>query len=377
MDWRSEWYEFEDVAYLNLAGQAPMPRGSIRAAQEAVEWKKFPHRTPDDAYFGTANRIRASLARLIGAEADDIAITTGASAGLAAVANGFEWKPDDEILIARGEFPAHFATWMPLAAAGRLNVEVVEPRGRFITAEDFLARIGRRTRLVSASMVRFEDGVLLDVPRVAAACHAVGAQLLLDVSQCAGAMPLDVGELGADFAVCAGYKWLLSPFGTGFFWARSELIEQMHAGPVYWMALEGAQNFSNLSQGTWKPVPGARRWDAPETSSFFNLAAMEKSVEFVLRAGVETVAAHCAHLMVQMIERLPLDRCVLASPAEASQRGPYACFAARSPEKTAALYEKLRAAGVIVSLREGALRVAPHLYSTERDIDRLIMAASV
>jgi cysteine desulfurase/selenocysteine lyase len=377
-DWRTEWYEFEDVAYLNLSAQAPMPRVSIRAAQEAIEWKKFPHLIPDEANFGTPNRIRDSIARLIGGEPDEIAITTGATGGLAAVANGFDWNPEDEILIARGEFPAHFATWMPLADSGKLAVEVIEPRDRFITADDFLAHIGRKTRLISVSMVRFDDGSLLDAARVAAACHAVGAHLLLDASQSAGAIPVDVKTLGADFLVCSGYKWLLSPYGTGFFWARGELIEEMRPGPFYWMALKGADQFHSLSQQSeWKPVSGARRWDAPETSSFFNVAPMNASLEFVLRVGVETVAAHCAKLMAQMIERLPLDRCVLASPAEASARGPYACFAARSPEKTAALYEKLRAAGVIVSLREGALRVSPHLYNTERDIDRLLTAAAV
>jgi selenocysteine lyase/cysteine desulfurase len=377
MDWRTEWHEFEDVAYLNAASQAPMPKVAIRAVQEAVEWKKFPHRMPEGAHFETPNKIRASLARLIGGAAEEIALTTGASGGLAAVAHGLDWSAGEEVLIARGEFPAHFATWMPLAAAGKLNVEIVEPRGRFITAEDFLARIGRRTRLVSASLVRFEDGARLDAARVAAACHAVGAYLLLDVSQCAGAIPVDVKALGADFLVCAGYKWLLSPYGTGFFWARRELCEEMAVGPFYWMALEGAAEFHKLARSEWKPVRGARRWDAPEVSSFLNLAAMNASLEFLLRVGVETVAAHCAKLMTQMLERLPHDRCVLASPAEASARGPYACFAARSPEKTSALYEKLRAAGVIVSLREGALRVAPHLYNTERDMDRLLLAAAV
>jgi cysteine desulfurase/selenocysteine lyase len=377
MDWRTEWYEFEDVAYLNLAGQAPMPRVSIRAAQEAIEWKKFPHRTPEDAYFGVPDKIRASIARLIGGAAHEVAVTTGASGGLAAVARGFDWKPEDEVLIARGEFPAHFATWKPLEDAGRLTIQMIEPRGRFIAAEDFLERIGRRTRVVSVSLVRFDDGSLLDPPRVSAACHSVGAILVLDVSQAAGAIPLDVKHLGADFAVCAGYKYLLSPFGTGFFWAREDRIEEMKPMPFYWMALESASNFSQLGKSDWKPVRGARRWDAAETSSFFNLAAMHVSLEFVLRAGAEAVAAHCRKLLAQMIERLPLDRCVLASPAEENARGAYACFAARTPEKTAGLYEKLRGAGVITSLREGAIRVAPHLYNTEQDIDRLVMAISI
>ncbi len=373
MDWRNEWFEFDDVTYLNLAGQAPMPRVSIRAAQEALEWKKNPSRLPDSIYFDLPDRVRELIAPLIGGRPEEIALTTGATGGLAAVAAGFDWKPEDEILIARGEFPAHLATWMPLMQAGRLQVRIIAPRDRFITAADFLAHISKRTRLVSVSLVRFDDGARLDTQALTRACREAGALLLLDVSQCAGAMPMDVRALGADFAVCSGYKWLLGPFGTGFFWARAERIAEMRPAPFYWMALEGAHEFHKLWQGnSWTPAPGARRWDSPETASFFNLAPIAASLEFVLRAGVENIWQHNRRLMAEMAERLPLDRCVLASPADPDARGPYACVAARSPEKTAALYEKLREAKVIVSLREGALRVSPHLFNTERDIDRLL-----
>jgi selenocysteine lyase/cysteine desulfurase len=99
---------------------------------------------------------------------------------------------------------------------------------------------------------------------------------------------------------------------------------------------------------------------------------MDTSVEFVLRMGAETVEKHNRELIELMFERLPKDRCVPASPLDAARRGPYGCFAARTPEKTAELYQKLRAENVIVSLREGNIRVSPHLYNTERDIDRLI-----
>jgi selenocysteine lyase/cysteine desulfurase len=377
LDWRSEWFEFDDVAYLNVAGQSPMPRVAVHAAQKALEWKKYPHQLPDAAYFGLPDRIRALVAQLIGGRPEEVALTTGASGGLAAVAAGLDWKPEDEVLLARGEFPAHFSTWMPLGNAGRLRVRVIEPCGRFLTADDFITHIGPRTRLVSTSLVRFDDGARLDATRLARACHSAGAYLLLDASQCVGAMPIEVGGLGADFLVSAGYKWLLSPYGTGFFWARGDLIERMRVGPFYWMALEGAAEFHTLPLHQWKLAPGARRWDSPETASFLNLAAMEASLEFLLRVGVETVWEHNRLLAAEMIERLPLDRCVLASPGDPEARGPYACLAARSPEKTAALYQKLREAQVIVSLREGALRVAPHLYNTGRDIDRLLAVLAV
>jgi selenocysteine lyase/cysteine desulfurase len=122
------------------------------------------------------------------------------------------------------------------------------------------------------------------------------------------------------------------------------------------------------------PRQGAKRWDTSEWASHFNLnlAALDVSVDFVARVGVETAAAHNRKLIDFMYERLPMDRCIPTSPLDGAKRGPFGCFAARTPEKTAALYEKLRKENVIVSLRQGSIRVSPHLYNTERDIDRLI-----
>jgi selenocysteine lyase/cysteine desulfurase len=191
--------------------------------------------------------------------------------------------------VARGEFPAHFTTWLPLERSAGIKVTVVAPRGRFLTADDYIAKIGPRTRLISASLVRFDDGALLDARRVADACHAAGAFLALDAAQCAGAMPIDVAALGCDFLVASGYKWLLSPYGTGFLWVRSALIEQMREAPFYWQALEDAENFHSLSLGKYTRAQGARRWDSSETASFLNLAAMEASLEFLLSAGVQTI----------------------------------------------------------------------------------------
>jgi selenocysteine lyase/cysteine desulfurase len=120
------------------------------------------------------------------------------------------------------------------------------------------------------------------------------------------------------------------------------------------------------------PAPSGRRWDVAETANYFNLAALDASVEFVLQAGPETVAAHSRNLTELLYQRLPRDRCVPTSPLDPAQRGPYACFAARVLEKTVALYDRLRKENIIVSLREGSIRVSPYLFNTERDIDRLI-----
>src|SRR5439155_1463956 len=155
-----------------------MPKVSIRAVHAALEAKKNPHHKPDATFFEVPNRTRASIAKLIGGK--------------------------------------------PMEEREGLKLKIVSPRERFITADDLIAAMTPRTRLVSVSMVRYDDGSLLDAARVADACHKQGALLLLDASQSCGALPMDVKQLGADFIVSAGYKWLLGPFGTGFFWAKSE-----------------------------------------------------------------------------------------------------------------------------------------------------------
>ena len=368
----AEFADFEGVAYLNAALQGPMPLVAAREAQAALEWKKHPYRLPDSAYFDLPDRIREKAGRLIGGRPEEIAVTTGASAGLAAIAAGIEWKPGDEVLVGRGEFPAHFSTWLRYEQAGKLRVRVVEPRGRFISADDYIECIGPRTRVVSASLVRFDDGARLDAARVARACDKVGAALILDLSQCAGAIPLNMRELGASMAVCSGYKWLLGPYGTGFFWIAEEWIERLPLGAVYFMALEGARNFHALPMDNLRPAAGARRWDSAETANFTNLAAFDASLDLVLRVGTDAIGRSIDTLVGEIIEGLPGTNGVLASPLERERRGPYVCISARDPNGTAALYEKMRSAQISVSLREKALRISPHIYNTPEDISRLM-----
>jgi len=377
MDYRKEFADFDDVIYLDTATQGPMPLAAANAAKQALEWKKLPHRVPDGVYFDLPDRVRASVAKLIGAQPDDIAITTGASSGFAAVAAGLEWKPDDEVIVAKGEFPAHFATWLPYQNAGKLKVKVIEPAGRFITADDYIANLTPRTRLVSASLVRFDNGARLDAARVAAACRTSGAAFLLDASQCAGAIPIDVAALGCDFLVSSGYKWTLGPYGTGFFWANREWSDRLPPGGMYWMALDGAQKFSGLPLDDLHARAGARRWDTPETASFTNLAAWDAALQMLVGIGTEKLYTHNAQLIRILVERLPHDRCVLASPAEVEKRGQFICVSSRNSAKTLGLYEKLKAEKIYVGLREGSLRVSPYIYNTERDMARVIEVLSV
>ena len=376
VNYRSAFADFEGVTYLNASLQGPLPLVAFREALAALEWKKHPYRLPDSAYFDLPDRVREKVARLIGGRSEEVAVTTGTSAGLAAVAAGIDWQPGDEVLVGRGEFPAHFSTWLRYEHAGKLRVRVVEPKGRFISADDYIACIGPRTRVISASLVRFDNGVRLDAARVARAGEKVGAALVLDLAQCAGAMTINLRELGASMAVCSGYKWLLGPYGAGFFWVASEWIERLPLGAVYFMGLEGAREFHAMPTDNLRPAPGARRWDSAEPASFTNLAAFESSLDFVLRIGVEAVERYNDALVAEIIDGLPRTNYALVSPEERQRRGPFVCVSASDPKQTLALYEKLRAAQVSVSLRENALRVSPHIYNTPEEISRFMKILS-
>src|SRR3984893_9142122 len=174
-DYRGAFADFEGVAYLNASLQGPMPLAAVGEAVAALEWKKHPYRVPDSAYFDLPDRIREKVARLVGGRPDEIAVTTGTSAGLAAVAAGIDWKPGDEVLVGRGEFPAHFSTWLRYQEAGKLCVRVVQPKGRFISADDYIEAIGPHTRVISASLVRFDNRARRDAARVAPACDKFSA----------------------------------------------------------------------------------------------------------------------------------------------------------------------------------------------------------
>jgi len=372
-DWRQEWFEIADATYLNTAAHAALPRVALHAVQSSIEVNKSPHHMDDAVFFEAPGRIRASLSKMIGAKPEEIALTTGASTGVAAVAHLLRWEPGDEVITAKGEFPVQYATWKPMEERQGVKLKIVAPRDRFITADDLIDALTPRTRVVSVSHVRFDDGSLLDAARVAAACHAQGSLLVLDASQSCGAVPIHVNELGADFLVCAGYKWLLSPYGTGFFWAKSEHLDTARPGPFYWTAQGAGDDFFKLNFADPAPSRSAKRWDAAEAATYFNfnLTAMDASVDFVLRTGPELVSEHNRKLIDLLFQRLP-NGCVPASPLDSAERGPYGCFVARTSEETSELYQKLKKEHVVVAMREGKIRVSPHLFNSERDIDRLI-----
>ena len=372
IDWKNEWFPIEDATYLNFAAHAAIPRVALNAVQASVAAKRRPHLVDDRSFFFVAANLRQTLATLIGASQDDIALTTGAGAGLATIAYALKWSAGDEVIIAGGEFPAHYATWKPMEAREGIKVQITHPQDQFIQSGDLIAAMTPRTRVISVSHVRFDDGSILDASSLAAACKRNGTLLVLDVSQSCGAIPMDVSSLGADFIVCAGYKYLLSPWGTGFLWAKPENADLLRPGPYNWLS-QDVETFARLNYVDPRPARTLSRWDAAEASSIynFNLTVMEASARFVLNATPALIHDHNQTLIDYFFERLP-DGYRLASPRQASHRGVFGCIEVGSRSDTESLYQTLRDERFVVALREGKIRVAPHLLNSTQDMDRLL-----
>ena len=373
IDWKNEWFPIEDATYLNFAAHAAIPRVALNAVQVSVAAKSRPHIVDNQSFFSVARSLRESLATLIGASPDDIALTTGAGAGLATIAYALKWSAGDEVIIAGGEFPTHYATWKPMQAREGITVRITHPEGQFIQSGDLIAAMTPRTRVISVSHVRFDDGSMLDVSSLAAACKRNGTLLVLDVSQSCGAIPMNVRSLGADFIVCAGYKYLLSPWGTGFLWTRKENLDSLRPGPYNWLS-QGVESFARLNYVDPEPAPTLSRWDSAEAATIynFNLTVMEASAKFVLDASPALIRDHNQALIDYFFERLP-EGYRLASPRQASQRGVFGCIEVGSRGDTEFLYQTLRDERFVVALREGKIRVAPHLLNSTEDIDRLLV----
>lgn len=371
---REQFFNLQGRIYLDAANHGPLPRTSVQAIQEALEWKKFPEHITNELYFDLPNRTRSAIAALIGSHPDEIAITTGATSGIQIVASSLGLRPEDEVVVAADEFPANYYPWDQAQQNG-VRVRWARPSSEFLTAQDYIAAINERTRLVALSLVSYTNANRVDLGLLGHACRERQIPVLVDGSQAVGAFPIDVHELRIDFLVCCGYKWLLSPYGTGFFFVRRERIESLAQPPVFWQAVEGAENFNTLPRSGWRLSRGARRWDAPETASFLNLAGMEASIKWLVSVTPRRIEEYIRGLIRELIRELP-GRFQLRSPRLDGCRGTFVSLAAAAPDETRFTWQRLHARGIHVSLRENALRIAPHVYNSRDDIHKLLRVLS-
>ena len=360
LDLRHE-FELGDRAYLDGAAHGPMPRRSLEAARSALDWKRDPSTLEDAEYFRLPDRIRAASAALLRCDPQSIAVATGASHGISLVACGLDWQSGDHVVVPSGAFPAITLPWRALAQRG-VGVDFVDP-------DDVVDAIRDDTRAVAAGHVNFATGRQLDLGAIGERCAAVGALFLVDASQSLGVVPVDATGCGAAVVAAAGYKWLLSPYGTGVTYVHPDWVERFRLPTFNWTTIVGAEDFNKLVALEPRHRPGAIRFDVPETAAFIHGRALAESLEFLGEIGVEAIHAHVTALLDRMLDGLP-PAVAVDSPLATARRSSIVRLV--PPGDARALYERLYSAGIKVSLREGGLRVAPGVWNTAADIDRLL-----
>ena len=372
-DYRKDFADFGETTFLDCATQGPFPLRTAQRVREAIELKCHPYRLESQEYFDLPQRVRTLLARLVGAEPEEISLTNSSTYGLSVVANGLDLGPGDEVVVTAVNFPANLLTWLHLRNRG-VEVRVLNPERGFPTPEEVTAALTPRTRVVALDYVSFRNGCKIDLEAIRKQMRETKALLVVDATQAIGALPLSVDSFPADAFSCAGYKWLLGPYGVGFAFFRRSIQDRLSTKVLNWMSVEGASKFHRLPGENFTPARDASRFDVPETASFLNLYALEASLEFLHQVGVETIMRHCFGLLEGLREALVSQGFQLNASAEPAQRSTILTFRAPSGGDTERLYQKLRDQLVIVSLREGWIRVSPHLYNSEDDMDRLMDA---
>lgn len=356
-----------DVAYLNCAYLSPLMKATRAAIERGLQSECHPWvLTPDD-FFDPPDRLRALFAQLIGAQARDIAIVPSASYGIASAAANVDLGPGQSVLMLEEEYPSNVYSWRRLVEERGAVLRIVERPADGDWTAALLAALDDSVAVAALAHNHWMDGALLDLEAVGEALRARGAQMVVDASQSLGALPFDVGRIRPDFLVTCGYKWMQCPYSISFLYVAPERQggRPLEENP---MNREGARRFARLADYTDAYGPGAIRFDVGERANFTllpgALVALQKLVEWTpewiqseLRAKTAKVAEAGKKLGLEVLP-------------EEKRAGHFLglTFPDGVPETAAA---RLAEQKIYVSVRGRSIRVTPHLYNDEEDLERL------
>ena len=357
----------DDIAYLNCAYMSPQLRAVRAVGEKAVARKSRPWEISPRDFFENSEITRRLFAQLVGGDAEGVAIIPSVSYGMAVATANVSLKAGQNVVVLEEQFPSNVYPWRKLAK--RVGAEVVtvpRPAGHDWT-DAVLERVDGRTAVVAVPNCHWTDGSVLNLVRTGERAREVGAALVVDATQSLGTYSLDVSEVRPDFLVSAAYKWLLGPYSLGFLYvgeAHREGVPIEHN----WISREGSEDFARLVEYTDAYGPGARRYDVGERSNFVLLPMAIEALRQVLAWGVENIAASLRGLTGR-IEEEAEGLGIEAVPA--SMRVGHMIGLGLGPEAPKDLAVRLAEENVFVSVRGRNLRVSPHLYNTEADIERL------
>ena len=357
-----------EMVYLNNAATGPLPQ---RAVDTLYEWAKLraqPWRVTDqEMVFPTLSRARTLCAELISAKPTEIALVPNTSYGLSLAARALPFASGDVVLASDGEFPSVVYAWQAVERSRGIQLKLLPTSDGLLNENALMDALDwPRVRAVTVSSVSFATGYKVDLERLGTACRKRQIHLVVDAIQGLGPATLNARASGADIVACGGYKWLLSPWGTGFLYIREELIEQLDPPVVGWFIGPGSENFARLLDYNLTYFNDARRFELMALPAQ-DLAAMARSVELLLELGPDAVERY-VRTLADRIVAWALDRTEmrLITPAESSRRAGIVAIVPPNPQEAS---KRLRAAGVVHSLREGAIRLAPYFYNTTEEVD--------
>lgn len=354
--------------YLNAASFTPLPERSRRAVEAVHELRGDPHRLNEADLVSHLEGARRAAAQLVGASPREIALAWNTSFGINLAAFSLPIPSGSTIVVSAREFPTNVYPWMA-APGAKLEIVPADRLGR-PDEERLLERLDRGDVSVFAlSSVQFATGYRADLERFGEFCRERGIFFVVDAIQAVGQIPTDVRKCHVDILATGGQKWLCAPFGTGFVYIRDELLEKIDPVMVGWTGMTASGDVASLTDYQWGWRPDAQRFEVA-TLPFQDFAGFTASVELLAEVGVDRIAAHTGALLEPLVRWLEgQEEVELVTPREVAHRS--AILAFRVPAVDA-VFGRLAAAGVVCGQREGAIRIAPHLYNDSEDIARVL-----
>lgn len=353
-------------AYFDHAAVAPL---SGPAADSLNAWTSDVLENGDThwpMWAGRLEQVRRQGAAMFNGTVEETALVRNTTEGINLVAEGFPWQPGDNVVLPADEFPSNRYPWQHLASRG-VEARLVPMTGTEDDLQKIEAACDGRTRIVAASWIGYATGRRLDPAALAEVAHRNGALLFLDAIQGLGVFPLDVKAANVDFLAADGHKWLLGPEGAGLFYVRRELLDTLRPLGIGWNSVVDGHDFA---QTQWRLKPTAARYEGG-TPNMGGFVALGASLSLLAEYESAAVAERVLKLADATAEGLRKVGCVVHREACAERNSGIVSF--ELPERNPTLVRKhLLDAGVVVSCRAGRLRVSPHAYNNEDDVERLI-----
>lgn len=365
---RTEFPWTAETIYLNNASIGPLPERTRVTVEAFNRRRAAPYQLPDRDIIATMAESRRLVANLLGVIPEEIALSINTGFGLSLAARALPLRSGDIVLASDREFPANVYPWMLLKDIGvTLELAPTTPEGW--PDEDYLLeRLNDpRVRVLAVSLVQFSNGYAVDLARLSAATRASGTYLVVDAIQSVGQIPIDLRATPVDVLACGAQKWLLSPWGSGFVYVRRELIRELRPAVTGWMAFEGTDDFSRLTEYNDTLRGDARRFELI-TLPYQDFAGMNASLRLLLSLGIHHIRQHLRALHAPLHAWASRSGATIVSPTGEHGSG-ILCVA---PPDVGGAFRALKAAHVVASLREGAIRLSPHAYNTLEEMERVV-----